>query len=145
MGSRKDEVMTMYPGSRMQVKNYDRIVIEPPDYGPFDKPRVFSVKGTEVEFFTTGILARMLNRESGTVRKWESEGVIPKATFIAPSDDKRGKRRLYTRKQIEGIRSIAHEEGVLEPGAGGRWKSIRKTDFREKVYNLFTELAKEFN
>jgi MerR HTH family regulatory protein len=137
--------MTLYPGSKMRQKDYDKPVIEVPDHGPFDKTRLFSVKGREVEFYATGVLAEMLNRESGTIRKWESEGVIPKATFIAPSDDKRGKRRLYTRAQIEGIRKIAAEEGVLEPGAGGRWKSIRKTDFREKVYNLFTELAKEFN
>lgn len=134
-----------YPGSKMQSKNYDLRVEKIPDPGPYDKPRLYTVKGREVEFFITGVLAAVLNRESGTIRKWESEGIIPKATFIAPSDDKRGKRRLYTKAQIEGIRQIAAEEGVLEAGAGGRWKSITKTDFREKVYNLFTELAKEFN
>jgi hypothetical protein len=45
--------------------------------------------------------ATLLNRRMSTLRKWESEGILPKGLL-----PKRGKRdwRYWTPEQIEGIR-----------------------------------------
>lgn len=133
-----------YPGSKMQKKQYDSSTTESNvtegDNIILSKPRIALLQGVETKFYTIGELARLLNRKSVTIRKWEAEGFIPKATFIAPSGDKRGKRRLYTEDQILGLNKIAREEGVLEPNAKGAWKSITETQFRAKAIQLFKDL-----
>src|SRR5262245_54767460 len=93
------------------------------------KPRVYTVGGVDVDFFTTGQLAKALGRKPGTIRKWENDGTIPVTWYNSPSDDPRGRRRLYTRDMVEGIVYIAKEEGILVDS----WKSIRKTDFIGRV------------
>jgi hypothetical protein len=99
------------------------------------KPRKYVVNGVETEFFTVGQLARALGREAVTIRKWEREGTIPVATFQVPGreGDHRGRRRLYTRQQVEGMVRIAHEEGVLHE----RRRSFATTEFKERVLALF--------
>lgn len=99
-------------------------------------PRVYNVGGQPREFFTVGNLAEALGRKSVTIRKWEREGVIPRATFQAPSDDPRGRRRLYSREQVEGIVRIAEEEGVLVSYG----TPIKSTNFTARVIALFNEL-----
>jgi hypothetical protein len=76
-----------------------------------------------------------------TIRKWEREGIIPKSTFQSPGrdDDVRGRRRLYTREQVEGIVRIAHEEGVLV----SHQKPIKGTNFTARVIDLFKRLAEQ--
>jgi hypothetical protein len=130
-----------YPGSRKQRKSYE----EPEKLVPQDeaedfdlgKPKIFLVNGQPAELFTLGVVARALNRQPVTVRKWESEGIIPRSPFVLPSHDPRGQRRLYTRAQIEALRTVAEEEGVLSPNANGKWKSIETTSFREKAIRAF--------
>jgi hypothetical protein len=102
-------------------------------------PKVFLVEGGEKEFFTVGQLAMALGRKAVTIRAWEANGVIPIATYSAPSDDPRGRRRLYSREQVEGIVQIAGEEGILEE----TWKPIGATRFKQRVLQLFEELASE--
>lgn len=132
-----------YPGSKIKrgVALADIVC----DVGPTQlyNPRTATLKGVETNFYTIGELARVLNRKSVTIRKWEADGIIPKATFIAPSGDSRGKRRLYTEAQILGLVEIAREEGILEPNARGRWYPIEKTQFRSKAIELFRKLAEE--
>lgn len=99
-------------------------------------PRVYKLGGKETDFFSLGDLAKALGRKPVTLRKWESQGVIPKSTYQRPSEDPRGRRRLYTRPQIEGIVRIAREEGILK----SHNKPIKNTNFTEKVVNLFKEL-----
>jgi hypothetical protein len=105
------------------------------------KPRKYTVGGVETEFFTLGQLAKALSRQPVTIRKWEREGVIPKSTFQSPGkdDDPRGRRRLYTREQVEGIVRIAHEEGVLV----SHQKPIKGTQFTARVIDLFKRLAEQ--
>jgi hypothetical protein len=99
------------------------------------------VAGVETEFFTVGDLAKALGRQPVTIRKWEREGVIPKSTYQSPGrdDDVRGRRRLYTREQIEGMVRIAHEEGVLV----SHQKPIKNTNFSVRVIDLFKRLAEQ--
>ncbi|MER5754315.1 MerR family transcriptional regulator [Streptomyces sp. NPDC002088] len=105
------------------------------------KPRKGVVAGVETEFFTVGDLAKALGRQPVTIRKWEREGVIPKSTYQSPGKDgdPRGRRRLYTREQVEGIVRIAHEEGVLV----SHQKHIKDTQFSARVIDLFKRLAEQ--
>lgn len=131
-----------YPGSKKKKKDYDNSpkIMQPPPVEELNlgKPRTFLVNGQPLELFPLGAVARALNRQPVTVRKWESEGVIPSSPYKLPSHDPRGQRRLYSREQIESLRKIADEEGILHPNANGKWKAIESTDFREKALKAFT-------
>lgn len=96
-----------YPGSKQRRGQPAVIVAEGVTPG-FDfahesfvglAPRKYTVNGIEVEFFTLGQLAKALRRSPVTIRKWEADGTLPKATFVAPNPkkDARAKRRLYSR------------------------------------------------
>lgn len=137
--------MLNYPGSKKPIKTFDSTTSGPATQtvtDPLGEGKKMRVGGTELEFFTIGDLARILNRKAVTIRKWETDGVIPKAVYILPSriDDRRGVRRLYSRAQIEGLALIAQEEGVLQPNANGKWKAIEETEFRQRAYELFVSL-----
>ena len=124
-----------YPGTRRKIENNPPPPV--PDRLAWDaKPRIFVVGGKDVELFTVGQLAQALGREAGTIRKWESNGILPKAMYSSPSDDPRGKRRLYTRAMVEGIVKIAKQEGIL---AYNSRKSIAATRFTSRVVQLFKE------
>ena len=131
-----------YPGSKQRRDVGPPKVIDSYEYYQVAfqgmTPRCYQVKGVEIEFFTVGQLAQALGRQAVTIRKWEADGVIPKATFLAPNPNKdaRAKRRLYSRAQAEGIVRIAAEEGLL----GDSRREIRKTRFTERVVLLFEEL-----
>ena len=141
------EGIEYYPGStRPIIRHPNRIVPERPhrgspaaDPGWDENPRTYTVNGEDVEFFSVGQLARALGREPGTIRKWEAQGVIPKATFQVPGrdGDPRGRRRLYSRKQVEGLVQIAEDEGLMDFGATR--KSFNTTQFKPRVLELFRE------
>lgn len=98
------------------------------------QPRQFVVAGQLRDFYLIGHLAKALNRRPVTLRKWERDGTIPKSKYVAPSDDPRGRRRLYTREQVEGIIKIAKEERILD----NLNAPITKTRFTERVRELFS-------
>lgn len=129
-----------YPGSNRKVKQYNSAVYQPVvEEEPLDlgKPQIFLSGGQPIELFGVGALAKALNRQSVTIRKWETENVIPISPFVSKSKDPRGQRRLYTKAQIEGLRDAAREEGLLEPNAKGKWRAIENTDFRKKAIRVF--------
>lgn len=126
-----------YPGS----KQLRRAVApaakpEPKDESAWDaKPIIKSIKGEQVELFTIGQLGQALGRAAVTMRLWERNGVIPTARMRLTNKNGKGGRRYYTRAQVEGIRQIAKEEGLLEPRA-------RLTpEFTRRVVRLFKELG----
>ena len=127
-----------YPGSSRQ-RHVNRVPSSTlVEQDAWDRsPRRFKVGGVEQEFFTVGALAEALGRKSATIRKWEREGIIPRATFRQPSDDPRGVRRLYSRAQVEGIVRLANEEGLMNPNVQ---VTLSKTNFTERVTELFKEL-----
>lgn len=107
------------------------------------KPHIFLVGGAEQEFFSIGQLGKALgNRSAVTLRKWEREGILPKSPFTRPSEDVRGRRRMYTRSMVEGLRRIAQEEGVLLPDKG---KRLSGTAFAIKAAELFRKILREYN
>jgi len=74
------------------------------------------VKGAKYEMFRVGALAKALGRDSVTIRAWMRKGWLPRNSFqTSPVVGSRGDagRRLWTRRQIEGIAQIAKEEGLL--------------------------------
>ena len=136
----QEPVPEFFPGSSrpiIQHQQNKKPKAEPRRTTEWDAvPRRYVVNGVEVDFFTVGQLAAALGRQAVTVRKWEREGVIPKAQFLAPSDDPRGKRRLYTRAQVEGIIQIADEEGILAV----HQNPIGQTQFTKRIIELFSSL-----
>jgi hypothetical protein len=131
-----------YPGSKKPLKSYGKDYKPPEAAKDIDlgKPKKLGVSGKIVDFYTVGTLAFALNRRTVTIRKWETEGIIPKASFILPSSDTRGQRRLYTEAQILGLRELARQEGLLNPSSGGKWASVEKTEFKSRAFTLFKEL-----
>jgi len=106
-----------------------------------EKPFEFLVGGVRTEFFSIGHLAKALgDRKPGTIRKWEQEGIIPKSPYTKPSDDPRGRRRMYTRVMVEGMVTIAKEEGVLFPHKGVK---LSETQFSPRVLSLFQSLTRK--
>lgn len=128
-----------YPGSK---KRRDLPVpmstVDTTDKAEWDNPRVLKIAGEPIEFFSTGQLALALGgRSPVTMRAWEASGTIPRPKYWAKSPDPRGKRRLYTRAQLEGMVKIAAEEGLLDKNSK---KPIRATRFTERVVQLYKSL-----
>lgn len=129
-----------YPGSKkrrdLPVRN--STVDTKEDARLWDKPRVLNIAGVATEFFSTGQLAEALgDRSPVTIRSWEASGVIPRPKYWAKAADPRGRRRLYTRAQLEGMVRIAAEEGLLDKSSK---KSIKATLFTERVMQLYKDL-----
>jgi hypothetical protein len=99
-----------FPGSRLPknretgkkgAKNVDN-----PFAGvPFKK---VIIKGEEKHLYTIGNVARILNRQAQTIRKWERKGWIPAPTYrtLKPSgaellNAKQKGYRLYSREQVD--------------------------------------------
>lgn len=132
-----------YPGSRHVRKAFREEDSTPEDTYEHDEntlaevlasPRRIMVDGVEVEFYPISAVAKALNREVVTVRKWERKGYLPAARFRT-----RGKKqdRLYTRPQIEGLVLIAIDEGLMEPE---KKKRINDTQFPQRAAALFEAL-----
>lgn len=129
-----------YPGSK-ERRQVNHVPDDEPDVPELGTGRKLLVSGIEVEFFSIGDLARALNRQPVTIRAWENEGILPTSGWTKPGKDRdpRGRRRLWTRPQVEGIWRIARDEGVLHPGPR---INILKTQFTARVKALFVELKK---
>lgn len=129
----------LYPGSKQRIRTFGETdsVPDPEDTLDLGKPLIKRYGGVDTEFYTSGQLAFALNRKPGTVRLWERQGTIPKSTFTLRSGNRYAKRRLYIRPQIEGLRRIAIEEGILSDTS----RHITKTHFAERAAKLFKELS----
>lgn len=131
-----------FPGSTTPLDFEARRKKDEEKIGAWDsKPLTFRLKGKDTEFFTIGHLAKALgDRSAITLRKWEAEGILPKSPYVKPSEDPRGRRRMYTREQVEGLVKIAREEGVLWPRKGLR---LQETKFQERAHQLFRKLRSQ--
>lgn len=94
--------------------------------------KTYNMQGIPTEFFEVGSLAKALNRQVVTVRLWERNGTIPKSMYRSPQNN-----RLYTRAQIEGMRNIAQQEGLLDT----RTKSFAASNFTPRVIQLYKDLS----
>ena len=131
-----------YPGSKMRAQVRDIQPEYEDEEIPWPKGRILTISGYDVECFTTGQLAQLLGgRKAVTIRAWEAEKILPKSGYYVPGrdGDVRGRRRYYTRAQVEGVLDIARSEGVLYPSTK---ISISKTSFTKRVTDLFLDLRK---
>lgn len=134
-----DPIMKYFPGSSTPL-NFDKLRAKAEkDILDWDaKPMILRLRGVDMEFFTVGQLGMALgNRSANTLRAWEREGILPKSPYVKPSQDPRGRRRMYTRAMVEGLVKIAKEEGVLWPQKGNRLSS---TNFTQRAVELFQSL-----
>ncbi|MGW3153689.1 hypothetical protein [Streptomyces sp. NPDC001089] len=100
-----------------------------------EDPVYKKISGFYREFFAISHLGHALNRSTKTLYKWETTGLFPNATWIYNGESKNGRRRLYTRRQIEGVVAIAYEEGVLS----GTKRFISHTQFPDRCAELFRQ------
>ncbi|MCZ0981884.1 hypothetical protein O1L60_31230 [Streptomyces diastatochromogenes] len=141
-----------YPGSTRRISRrpvHASLAVRSPEEARYEdvpdrwdaKPQVKPYKGGYREFFGIGELAKALRRDAVTMRKWESSGVIPRATFVISGKTANGNRRLYTREQIEAIVRIAEEEGLFDGDPRGI--RIADTRFTERVKEAFEQLRQK--
>jgi hypothetical protein len=130
-----------YPGSKRKIDRTDPEGTKADGLGWDAKPRMYKKNGKDTEFFTVGHLAIAMNRKPLTIRQWERKGIIPKSTYqrAGRNGSQHGRRRLYTRPQIEGMIQIAGDEGLLSNDR----REIASTDFKARVLALFRQLAAE--
>lgn len=131
-----------YPGTTTKVHDYEdrevaaKVTPSDPEHLDLGEPIVLHVKGEPVEFFTIGVLAAALNRKPVTIRQLEARAMFPKSSYRDPKRRGTGKRRLYTRAQIQAAVRIATEEGVMKPGA-----DLIHTQFSQKLNQIWRSLA----
>lgn len=137
-----------YPGSKIPiVRSPEPEDLTAPTWDIKANRREVSLKGVKYTLYSIGALAAALNRTPQTIRVWENKRIIPAATITKKSNadkSEHGNRRLYSRKQIEGLIKIAEEEDVLEPQGSGRFKPIRSTDFASRARELFKDLTGDY-
>ena len=84
-----------------------------------------------------------LNRDTNTLREWEGLDYLPPARWrSSPKNEgprsQHGRRRLYSREQIEGLQEIARQEGILDHS-----NQIGSTNFPIRARELFARLRAE--
>lgn len=135
-----------WPGKRKPInRNIPAPIVETPDAWD-DKPIFYVYKGEKKEFFTIANLAAALGRSPITIRSWENKGMLPKSPYRSPKPkgkklpgvEQKGKR-LWTREQIDGILTIASQEGVI---LNGKPPTPR---FAQRVSELFNTLVNPNN
>lgn len=123
----------VYPGTHRPTGRPAGVGSSPP-VAYWDRDPVYKVvDGGYREFFGIRALAEALGRSPKTIYKWEAKGLFPLATFVFNASSPQGQRRLYTRRQIEGVLTIARDEGVLD----GRARFIGATLFPVLCADLF--------
>ena len=123
-----------FPGSRLPLAPPSGI----PEEHQIPEGKKFTIGGVEIELLTISQVAKVLNRKPGTIRKWETTGVIPKAKYVKPGTDGdvRGRRRLYSRPQVEALVRIAASEKILTDLR----RHVSDTRFSARVFQAFKEL-----
>ncbi len=96
------------------------------------KPKIYRIAGVDKELFTVGQLAKALGRKAITIRMWESQGWIPKATYRTPppaGEQIPGKpskgRRLYSIEQLELLLQAAEHFKIDDP-TNNDWVGFRQ-------------------
>jgi hypothetical protein len=135
-----------YPGRRRPV-NRDKATPAESDTPVWDAhPATYIVKGEKREFFYIGSLAKALGYSVQAIRLWESQGLLPNSPYRSPRTQGKPQaagshkgRRIWTRRQIEGILSLAKQHGVII----NREPPTKR--FAQDVARLFNELLSEEN
>lgn len=93
--------------------------------------KIYTIDGVELEMFTIGELAKRLDRQLQTLRKWEKLGIIPQATYRSGTN-----RRLYTVNQINAIVNCVRKYNIKQG------QPIPQ-EFKDEVEQAFHEATKK--
>lgn len=129
------------PGSRPRVQHVkaEEVPATPADWDAY--PKRLLVDGVETELFDAAALCRALDIKNETLKYLERKGYLPKTSIRLPTPRLRSGlygtqvpgRRLYTRPFIEGVITIAREEGIFaKPGV-----DVGSTDFPQRTLDLY--------
>ena len=100
--------------------------------------KFYTIKGIgQIKLFPIAKLSQALTdadipRDTQTLRKWETKGIIPPAIFRG------GNKRLYSLPQIECIVSVAKECNIK------KGVSISQTDFVTRVWEELEKLNSDY-
>ncbi len=109
-----------------------------PDFLHWGPTRRLKHHGESVDFFTIGAVALALNRTVGTVRRLETEGILPETPFRAPGRTRAGQKRLYTRDQVLAVARVAEEYGIAIAKRTDDWLQLK-----EAIAAAMTDSASE--
>ena len=113
------------PKSPKSVKVPKKIKVETPS-GETKVARMYSL----------GQLAHRLDISIVTIRKWESENVIPTSTYRS-----KGNHRLYTEHQVSAV-SRVYADYIINKTAGGPWRLT--DDFVKALHEAWNSLPEGF-
>jgi len=71
------------------------------------KSIIHNVKGKPIKLHPVSIFASYINRDKQTIKRWEKEGILPKAPFSVPHGDK--EVRLYPDYFLRAVKSVVEE------------------------------------
>lgn len=97
------------------------------------RPQTWTINGVPTELFTIGSLSAATGFSPISLRRWESEGILPQPTVRTPppsgrqaQGSKKG-RRLYTRSQIELVVRGIDQFKIREARRGNAdWRGFTK-------------------
>jgi len=75
--------------------------------------RPATVNGSTLVLYPIRSLAWALGRSPHTIRRWEAQGILPKAIYRLSNSNPDLRRRRYTAAQIRGLVDIAAHHGWL--------------------------------
>lgn len=142
---RFEDMLPDFPGKREPANRKQAEVADVPVNWD-ERPTFYLFNGVQREFFTISHLASALDRSPVTIRSWENKGLLPRTPYRSPRPQRGslpGKtakgRRLWTRRQIDGVIRLAREENVIFNGKPPTHA------FATKVAALFQQLLAEEN
>ncbi len=71
------------------------------------------VNGQQLVLYPIRSLAGALGRSPYTIRRWEAQGILPRATYRLSNSDPSLRRRRYSAAQIRGLVEVADRHGWL--------------------------------
>lgn len=94
-----------------------------------------TASGKEIKLYSVQMFAVAINRDRQTVKRWERDGIIPKAPF----ERKRGKTkmRLYPDYFVKAVGLVIKSLGMA------RGKSLDKIISKAKIYEAVDKFKKE--
>jgi hypothetical protein len=94
--------------------------------------------GRRYDLYAIGHVAQALERSASTIRRWERDGAIPKASYSIKGRDVRGNRRLYSRRQVNLLVEAATVAGLY----GKRTPTVDQiVSFGAFAYNGWSQAA----
>jgi hypothetical protein len=128
------EDLPNYPGKKPPKNRAESKKSKEEDPFEFLHATYYQVRGERVAFYTVGEVAKALGRNPGTLRMWESKGVIPVPKFRTsppegsqiPGKPSKG-RRLYSRTQVELLLYAVEHFGLNKArGQNADWVAFKK-------------------